>query len=134
MMYQRKKGAGVAWDDNVDSVRGLEDIHLKDDTRADIRRRHLTKVLGAQRQERREGRTPDPELIAEVSSKASRECRNKALALGKEDSAVAGTKNRNKQPQTRIRSSSASPRGRTLVLGLKKALSLRSLMDQSQDS
>jgi hypothetical protein len=51
-------------------------------------------VLTTQKQEILAGRSPDPETLGEVAMKASKECRHRAVALGKEDSAAAGTRHR----------------------------------------
>jgi hypothetical protein len=50
-------------------------------------------VLTTQKQEILAGRSPDPETLGEVAMKASKECRHRAVALGKEDS--VGTRHRN---------------------------------------
>jgi hypothetical protein len=95
-VYKRGREKGISWDDDKDdSVRGLEEIFLKGETKQDIRRRHAMKVLTTQKQEVLAGRKPDPEILKEVSTKASKECRHKAVALGKEDSVAAGTRHRN---------------------------------------
>jgi hypothetical protein len=91
-MYRTRRKNGISWDDDKHSVRGLEEIWLKE-KKQDIRRRHAMKVLTAQKQEILAGRKPDPELLGEVSAKASKECRQRAVALGKEDSVAAGTRN-----------------------------------------
>jgi hypothetical protein len=83
----------MSWDDDKDSVRGLEEIWLKE-KKQDIRRRHAMKVLTAQKQEILAGRKPDPEILGELSAKTSKECRQRAVAMGKEDSVAAGTRHR----------------------------------------
>jgi hypothetical protein len=87
-MYKSWRKNGMSWDDDKQSVRGLEEIWLKE-KKQDIRRRHVMKVLTAQKQEILAGRRPDPEILGEVSAKASKESRQRAVALGKEDSLVS---------------------------------------------
>ena len=93
LIYRSSRRNGMSWDDDKESVRGLEEIWLKE-KKQDIRRRHAMTVLTAQKQEILAGRRPDPEILGEVSAKASKEYRQRAVALGKEDSVAAGTRHR----------------------------------------
>jgi hypothetical protein len=117
----------MSWDDDKDSVRGLEEIWLK---KQDIRRRHAMKVLTAQKQEILAGRRPDPEILGEVSAKASKESRQRAIALGKEDSVAAGTRQRS------FRNYRNSPNTSPILLNaankVKKKLALWSHQDKEQ--
>jgi hypothetical protein len=117
----------MSWDDDKDSVRGLEEIWLK---KQDIRRRHAMKVLTAQKQEILAGRKPDPEILGEVSAKASKECRQRAITLGKEDSVAAGTRQRS------FRNYRHSPNTSPILLNaankIKKKLALWSHQDKEQ--
>jgi hypothetical protein len=90
-MYKRKRQNGISWDDDKDSIRGLEETFLKE-RKQDIRRRYIMKVLTTQKQEVLAGRKPDPEMLREVAAKASKECIHRAVVLGKEDSVAAGTR------------------------------------------
>jgi hypothetical protein len=87
------------------------------------------KVLTAQKQEILAGREPDPEVLGEISLKASKECRQRAVTLGKEDSVAAGTRNRS------LRNHRKSPNTSPIINTankVKKKLALWTHQDKEQ--
>jgi hypothetical protein len=127
LTYKRKRQSGISWDDDKDSIRGLEEIFSKEN-KHHIRRRLVMKVLTAQKQAVLAGRKPDAELLRELSAKASKECIQRATAFGKEDSVAAGTRHWNS-----FRNYRNSPSTSPIIIAankVKKKLSLWTHQDK----
>lgn len=88
-MYLRKREKGYRWDDNVDSIRGIEEHAKGEPPRALLRQCHAQRVLQEQQRLKEEGLFIDVESLCEASAKSSAESRALAWQLGQED-ACAG--------------------------------------------
>jgi len=82
----------MSWDDNVHSIRGIEDVLRRKDhphsTRA-ARLKHAEIVLAEHSRLRGEGREYDSFALAEASFKSSQETRDRAIAIAREDAVSA---------------------------------------------
>lgn len=98
-MYQRRRDRGnLQWDDNVNSIRGLEDA-ISAVSNADmsitpikalLRKQHMQLVVAEYVRLKDDGREYDALALAEVSCRSSSEAKVAALSLARDDAIAAG--------------------------------------------
>lgn len=87
MSYEIHREHGQQWDENENSIRGLEDYFLPQ-PKMQTRKEHSDLVLAEQRRQR-ETKQMDTERLRDVSSERSRDAVARAIALGQLDATSA---------------------------------------------